>query len=342
MKLVEVKVPGKVMLAGEYAILKGSPCVATTVDRYMHIKISEPLSREAGWQVSSDLWSSDYGLEDIPPVLEDNPLIQLLRYVMTHYRLPPLRVEISSQFAVSDGLGSSSALRLGVLCGLAKAFPAEFLPDIAGGDAMESMARLAWHLQKEHQGFASGYDTLTQFHGGFIHFRPDYEKWPGELTPLTRMHVDWLHLFTGGQGAPTASVTYSTQSWLKAENLETSLIDRSNLLTEKLRHTLGRLEAPSGELFQAVGQLRSLFEKSPHYPHGLLRGLSDLEGKDRDWSYKTSGAGGEDAILLFGSEKALAKPMALLRAAKWQKLPVRFGVSGVHTVLPADNLNKER
>jgi phosphomevalonate kinase len=40
--MIEVSVPGKAMLCGEYAVLAGAPAIATAVDRFVHARISAP------------------------------------------------------------------------------------------------------------------------------------------------------------------------------------------------------------------------------------------------------------------------------------------------------------
>src|SRR5690606_638539 len=85
-------------------------------------------------------------------------------------------------------------------------------------------------------------------------------------------------------------------------------------------------------VYQAVGAMRRVFRGSPHEPRELLSALEALPGIDETWSIKTTGAGGEDALLLFGDDEAVKPALRVLHARGWEALPVAFASRSVEVI----------
>lgn len=323
MKVMRARIPGKVMLAGEYAVLNGGPCLALTVDRWLQVTVRS--QEQAGFSVRTNLWPEVVELHTADPyAIQAEPLLQACDEAGRRLQLDRVRVDVHSDLTIAHGLGSSSAVRLATLMAL-QAF-AEQTADL---DTV-SLARIAWNLQREQQLFASGYDVLVQSVGGLVHWEPDYTQWPGrfERLPLAPAH-GWVHVFVGGQGAPTASFGGRVRRWLAAEGLEDDLGCRSHRLVEAFAQHFALGERSSlRELCTAVREHRQLFVAAPSYPHRLLELLSGLPGFDETWTFKTTGAGGEDAILLIGEAFGLGAAETALLTHGWRPLGARFGEQG--------------
>lgn len=312
-RAIKVSVPGKIMLAGEYAILKGGRSLSATVGARLSLSISE----SSDFRVRSNLWPTDV---IVPLTKSTEPLIDSLQYAGNQFDIGHALVEVRSDLPVSFGLGSSSAVRLAAHIGL-KAFAEQTVA--LKEPTLWASARDAWMLQKEQQGFASGYDLVTQLHGSFIAWQPDYASWPGTIK---RLDLDWLnewvHPYAGGEGAPTTMVGGSVKEWLFAQDLWCDLKGISEDLIEAF------LAKDFALIIQANRAHRELFQKAPFYPSHLYKLLASIDGFDRSWTFKTTGAGGEDAILLIGHTSDLTEVNRLLQEKGWNRLDSPWSSEG--------------
>jgi hypothetical protein len=349
--VVTASAPGKIMLAGEYAVLLGGRTLAVTIDRRLTVT-AERRGEGEGIRIASNLWPEPRTLAraavDDPdgprkganPAAAD-PLTAAVAFAARHYGLTDLGVTVASDLAVHYGVGSSSALRLSVILALGELAPAEIrLPRL---DA----ARYAWLLQREAQSFASGYDVATQLVGGLVEFRnpavrrpmlagpsPDNaDQWPVEITRHERLLEparELVHPFVGGRGAPTGKVLGETLAWLGQAGRVEALGAASEELVEAFHGAFAaRFDAyAQARLIAAVAQHRQIFAGSPHDPTGLHAALSRLPDFDETWTFKTTGAGGEDAILLVGEPSAVAVATDTLYRMGWDRLRARFAADG--------------
>lgn len=302
---VTVAVPGKIMLAGEYAILRGGQSLSASVDAHLTLDVSAA----DDFRVRSDLWPEEIRLDRAKT---QEPLLDSLQFCARHYDIQHALIEVRSQLAPSFGLGSSSAVRLAAHLGLL-AF-AEQRTTFSKA-RLWSVARDAWQLQRAQQGFASGYDLVTQLQGGYLCWQPDYQHWPGALHNQNLPWLnDWVHPYAGGQGAPTAQVGGSVKAWLEEHRLWSDLQTLSDALIAAF------LAEESEALLAANRAHRQLFQGAPFYPADLYKGLASLSGFDRSWTFKTTGAGGEDAILLIGHRSDLTGADQELRRLGWHRL----------------------
>jgi hypothetical protein len=86
------------------------------------------------------------------------------------------------------------------------------------------------------------------------------------------------------------------------------------------------------KLIRATAAQRQALADSPHYPRDVAKHLQSLAGCDQLWSFKTTGAGGEDALLLVGTAADLPQPAAALAALNWYPLPAAFTNHGLRLV----------
>lgn len=308
---LEVRVPGKMMLAGEYAVLKGGPSLSVTVDAYLSLAIRK--DTKPGVWVESNIWTEP---KQVPSSLATEPLLDSL-HALSHCNA---RVSVRSDLAISFGLGSSSAVRLAAHLAT-RAFQKPSMP--LTEDERWDAAREAWQRQRAEQGFASGYDLLTQLQGGLVAWQPDYEKWPGNIANHELGWVsEFVHPYVGGKGAPTRSVGGSVKDYLADHDLWPELLERSaDLVDAFLRQT-------PESVIQANTAHQFLFKNAPFYPRDILNLLASLSHFGRSWTFKTTGAGGEDAILLLGARSELTEADQALRREGWRPLPHAFTRDG--------------
>ena len=154
-----VKVPGKVMLCGEYHVLaRGARALAFTLDAYLEVYVRYGTTMREELTLHSNLWDAPRQIN--AETVSDNMLVATVVELLPsgQHRVEELRV--TSQLHPSFGFGSSSALRLALVY-------AAYLQ--AQGDSLLippakrwQLAGRAFALQKKSQRFASGYDVATQ------------------------------------------------------------------------------------------------------------------------------------------------------------------------------------
>jgi mevalonate kinase len=263
---------------------------------------------------------------------------------LQEYSLPGLDLKVRSAIRTRDGFGSSSALCLGTM------LAASFLATGAGQNdipaplrALLPAAKKAYELQKQAQGFASGYDIATQLVGGLVLFsQREDAPWPFMLERLpheTAARIPGLiSLYTGGRGAPTTTVGGKTAPWLRERFGIAAVVEASADLVKGFLDLLGNEPAQRSadiwaQFFVALQAHRQLFIDAPAYPRGLFSALSSLPGFDRRWSAKPSGAGGEDALLLMGkSPDDLLQADALLQQHGWSRCAYSLADQGAALV----------
>ena len=132
-----------------------------------------------------------------------------------------------------------------------------------------------------------------------------------------------VHLFVGGQGADTAVVVRDTMKWIDGQGHVPMVVASMELqyaFTNALRD-LTNLKS----LIEAVAQWREWFSDSPHFPKHIESALRSVSWLDQRWSWKTSGAGGEDALIIVGHRKDLVDVSTCLAEQGWQ--PFKYAIA---------------
>jgi mevalonate kinase len=244
------------------------------------------------------------------------------------------KVTVSSDIEIKHGVGSSSALRLGVCAAF---FTIKNGPDHSrpGGLPLEAV-NAAWQLQSEGQGVASGYDIATQYAGGLVEFSYEYHdnKWKPHWFKHDLNNLSHIaHVFVGGIGAPTAQTTQTTSAWLEGANRHEKLLENSESLVDAFNMAIQWPEPRHiKKLIQACSATRQLFVGSPHFPTEVAEQIQSIPGCDKSWSWKTTGAGGEDAILLIGKASEISAAAQKLWDIGWHRINVPFSASGAQIV----------
>ena len=357
---VTVSVPGKVILAGEYDVLQGGTALAATVSPRMTVTVARTDAHPGATEISSDIWTEPKILRTTDPMCfygHDDLVVASVAAALKTWRLPDLNVTIAAGFDITSGFGSSSAIRLAVLAA-AKVLAHPEQRD----ESMLDCARLAYSLQKAAQSQASGYDIATQLIGGVVEFNCDLhassDSWPAQAkahvnSTLSQLN-SFVHVFIGGRGAPTKSLIKSTKSWLDEEgamigrfkspakwkvlqSASAELVGAFKVLLES--PTLAAGQDALYSVIAATAQIRNFFASSPAFPHDVAAILSDIPGLDHSWSWKATGAGGEDAIILIGHRGDIRGPIAALQAQGWNLQDQLFAGDPlkVEKVIPISN-----
>jgi mevalonate kinase len=245
-------------------------------------------------------------------------------------------IEIHSEFGPKLGIGSSSAYLLGVyLCLLLTGDqPARETLSISP-QILEQACDLARKAQLAFQGHSSGYDVLTQAYGGLISYRylagePSWE-YILERQPLLQQSFPWLH-FAGNQtGAPTKIYVQRGQQYLQDDPKGLQELTEKNLHLQQAFFAKLVDNLSIADLIYAMECQRQCLKKMPVYPQSLGQQLSSLPGCGTEWSFKTTGAGGEDLLIFVAEPPAWEKLQSPL--AKIGLSPLSLNPSALGTCL---------
>ncbi len=327
--------PGKLMLAGEYAVLDGGRALAVALDGELRVRceaVREEDPQHPGTliELRSNLWSEPRFVEltgdDTPQ--DPDPFTDAALTAVAGFPIKPTKIvfEVDGNLDPSHGAGSSSALRLAVLAA-ARHISADSLINVS------ELAESALELQRRTQPAASGYDIAVQSRGGLIVFREGASK---SLSSRSSEQLDklagFVHVMVGGKGAPTGPTMRQFMEWLGHDSRRAKLMELSESLVDAWQDFLAAQDAgPLPGLFAAVGNHRDFMAGSPVFPEAVADALETLPGLDQSWTWKTTGAGGEDAIILIGKPEAVAAPQSALAALGWRKSPFNFTQQGLAT-----------
>jgi phosphomevalonate kinase len=200
-----LKVPGKLMIAGEYAVLEPhQPAVVTAVDRYMTASVE--LAHEnlvslpalglvdVPWTAGADAVS--FGVEDPRLRFVGEALGAAIAHVRSQFVLPlPFHLKLESELDGPDGkkfgLGSSAAA---VVATVAAALVL-LRDDDAGAPEPETIFKLAAIAHLKAQGSGSGADVAASTFGGWLRYSSFQPEWLAERLPgmgLERLlHEPW-------------------------------------------------------------------------------------------------------------------------------------------------------
>ena len=318
---IEVTAPGKIILWGEYAVLEGAPAVSMAIDRFSRVALN---ATHGGWEFLSSGFSTP-GLHVFErdfctvPTSEFAELC-LKKLGFTDYHTPFSLHSDTSEFYFNQskfGLGSSAALVTATYLALSKMLDREaFLEDV-----------LAIH-QDWQQGYGSGIDVATSWHGGAISF----QKKSG-LT-ITQHNLpealQWRAVWTG-QSSNTRDHLTQFESIKNAERKKTlgELCLASEKLTNKgfsidaITHYTDCLKKITDCLkkFDEAGKLK-IFTT----PHQRL----DRIASELGLVYKPCGAGGGDIGIAFGFEpEALNRFCQRVTTLKFINLEMEMALNGV-------------
>ncbi len=323
------------MLCGEYHVLtRGAQALAFALVAYLEIYVRYGTAARQSLLLHSNLWEMPRRVD--AQTGHDSMLVATVGALMPPGKHRIEEIRINSQLHPSYGFGSSSALRLGLVY-------IAYLQTCGGSLLVPQakrwqLARQAFALQKKSQQLASGYDVATQLVGGIVTYRSEGGEWPPSpnvqsLPAHTEKNArsnlkNCVHLFVGGRGTNTRTVTHATQNWLATQRqLPLAVVsDRLRCAFLGTLHDLHNLPT----LIAATAQWREWFASSPHFPRRVDTALHGVHGRDREWSWKTSGAGGEDALIVIGLQQNITAVTARLAALGWQRYHYNIATHGIH------------
>ncbi|MFK7824013.1 MAG: mevalonate kinase [Oligoflexales bacterium] len=329
---VRVLVPGKLMLFGEYTVLWGEECLAFCLNSFMEVEAR--LTQDGLVTIESDLWDEPVILGNsipTPSYVQGHFIFPLFNRLLKRFPLPGLRLKVCSGWDITAGLGSSSALSLGLCLAVAKlANPRLGTIENTQQTELWECAQIAWENQVDHQGFASGYDIACQLQGGLMSFAFKADQWPASISSFQAESLpNFIQVYSGGKGAPTKGVGGKTLTWIEQNQLKNEIIALMNAARKGfLQALVQESESSMSAAIAQIARLRQFLLSGPCFPRYLEDALKTCKGFDEKFTYKTTGAGGEDAIVVFGFPSETREAHDKLASLGWHALDVNFPCHG--------------
>ena len=264
--------PGKVVLSGEYAVLRGAPAVAAAVDRRAAVAV-EPGDSETiciGLDGRTDTGLLDCVLEALGRELPDARLtLNTAAFI-----------DGSNKF----GLGSSAALAVALAAALA--------PDGPGGNRLLDAAQEAHRAFQ--QGRGSGVDVAASWAGGIIVYR---------MQDAATQSISWpagLHYALFWTGTSVSTTERVTRFDASAD------LPATNVFCDAAEEIAGMWQ--SGDPEKLLSGYRSYMDALTRFDgaHGLGifdGGHADLTLAEPDLIYKPCGAGGGDVGIALSTDR---------------------------------------
>ncbi|MDA0712694.1 MAG: mevalonate kinase [bacterium] len=279
--------PGKIILAGEHAVVYGCPAIAATLDRGVRIAITERTAKQNG----PILKASGLGFSG-PVKLDPNGegpevLRKALARIVELYgaRVCNLELVADSSIPAGRGLGSSAALSVAIIRGLNRFFE-ETVSTIVE-------AELAAELEKVFHGTPSGIDHTVISQGGLIW----YQKVAAKIS-VCKLSVNRpMHFVIGLTGAHGGTFQAVQALQLRAkrhQELYQHIFSGITKIVESMKTAIveGKLAAV-GELMNLnQGYLNALGVSTPE-----IENLCFIARDKGALGAKLTGAGGGGAVI---------------------------------------------
>lgn len=279
-----VSIPGKLMLLGEHAVVYGYPCIVTTVNKYLTVKVKKINEKQD--IILTHGVSDDRFVRKAIVVFRD-------KFSMRQ----PIHLETKSELG-NYGLGSSSAVVVATLKALIKLFKQE-TPRLwrGGGISNRQLFNLSYKVVQKVQGLGSGFDLAACIWGGTVYFDGKSK----DVEPLTNDKLPIIAGFSGNKANTVEMVNKVKELREKNSKLVEDIFKSIASFVEKGKKaiidkdwvTLGKLMTKNHLLLSKLGVSTDKLDK-----------LVSAACKAGAYGAKLSGAGGGDCIIaLVSSEK---------------------------------------
>jgi mevalonate kinase len=293
---VTASAPGKLMLAGSYAVVHGRSCVATAVDQRLQVTVTkngQNTFRMEAPELDLIKYSKtidDLGKKQLPKAVR---FIELFykRFLETYPQQEGIDVVTSSDFSASVGFGSSSA----VTVAFGKALTTLYQIELTNKQLFD------WCYQTviDVQGVGSGYDIAMAIWGGTLLY-----QWPAaRVEPISVAHLPLVVGYTGVK-ADTATLVRVVDEKYEQNKAAVGLVfDQIGQVAEQMKEALATKD------WQDAGRLLTQH-------HGLTQQLgistqtldSLVNAANQAGAYGAglSGAGGGDCMVALVAEDTRA------------------------------------
>ncbi|BFI76297.1 mevalonate kinase [Sulfurisphaera ohwakuensis] len=174
--MIEVKVPLKLTLFGEHAVVYERPAIAYTISEFLTLRFKES---DKFYIKSDNLQIKGVRVNIDEFKIENENIKRVLSYIIEGINYfeakKPVEIEIESPVEPSVGLGTSAGVVVGTVAGYSSYLGIEL--------SKEEIAKISHSIELKVQGLGSRMDTYTETFGGFVYIEKDkFEKLSSNLT----------------------------------------------------------------------------------------------------------------------------------------------------------------
>ncbi len=314
---IDATAPGKLVVAGEYAVIEGAPALSMAVDRRATVSVSEAHEGSVLEVVTADrsafpfVWNSNGTVEFAEE--QPGPRGSLLEAALAELAsslpaaMPDVHIVIDTgEFFAPDGqklgMGSSAAACVALVGALHRLFGLQ--QDLAG---------LCFDIHRRFQsGQGSGIDVATSIYGGLIQFQrmTDTQPVTGLLGWLPGLYV--VPVWTGGAASTTAMLARLEQLQTAEPSRYLGLMGELSQIATQLRDEWTRSNVPAVlDLLAMYGYgLSRLDEVAEVGIYSQVHKQFQRRAASMGAVYKPSGAGGGDFGLVFTDSSAAVEQLA--------------------------------
>ncbi len=321
--MLHSKAPGKLILLGEYAVLRGAPALVMAVNRHAHVYLQPSPN---GHIV---ITAPDVGLKEVLLSLQDDNTLRFIRAtpaemqqakflkaaletVANHYPMSPVALTISTaEFFYENtttklGLGSSAAVTVATIAALLQFIQKSKAEKDAFKFQIMEMALAAHRRAQGKQG--SGVDIAASTFGGMLTYRMPVvpTQMPPEIVQVKQPDTLFMRFVWTGRAASTTQLVQQVQHFREQNPT------RFNQLMGELIYL-----AEQGSAAFQRGDVQAFLEIVQEY-FTILKELSEASGapiispehqqiaevaRKHQVAYKPSGAGEGDFGILFSENE---------------------------------------
>lgn len=350
---VAVSAPGKLLLLGEYAVLRGAPAIVMAVDRRARVEL-EPAGSEL-WSIAAPplaveplrfTLAADGSLRWQGGAAAGSGRLDLVERLISSMsagglldaaRLPPAAATLDTRALYEAGPGGMMKLGLGSSAAATVVLASALALWSGREQLLADPLRWLGSLLGLHRGLqggrGSGADLAASLIGGVVGFRLDEH---GAVAAADRLAMpEGLHLVVvwTGRSADTASMlrrlderTAAGDAAVEAALGRLAELSRAGADAFRLGRVAAVLEVVDGfcEAMEELGHAAALPILSAELD--ALRGLARRHGA----AFKPSGAGGGDLGIAFAADpEAAAATAAAAAAAGFRTVPLHLDPCGL-------------
>lgn len=285
---VDVSAPGKVVIAGEYAVLIGAPAIAMAISR--RALCSVQIADKGEWSIRSQpsFWNGEFSLSEIARSQPNDLIASALQRIEASVVNLPSHAELGIDtrtlfhFGKKMGLGSSAASLVSLYVAVCT---------LRG---VEHSLEGALRLHDEVYVSGSGIDIATSYTGGVVRFQ-DREVQSINLPSGVKTRVLYV-----GTSTTTSDKVLLFKDWLSGQPKSTA---------ERIKNASETVASSVGQAADFLDALRYFVEIQEFIDsgsrigiwgpqHRAMKSLANREGV----LYKPSGAGGGDIGLAMSTD----------------------------------------
>jgi mevalonate kinase len=316
--MIKVSSPGKLMLFGDHAVVHGRPCIVTTVNQRVSVllkkRIDEKIILNTPDSKFRNYCLSAKDLEKSHPK-EICFLLKSIKNFFEKYKIRSgLEIETKSEFSSLIGLGSSSAVIVSAIKGLARLFGKKI--------NKKELFNLAYETVLDIQEVGSGFDIAAAIYGGTLFFVT-----AGKIIEKIKVkELPIIIVYTGIKADTPTLVKMVRKKLLKEPKKINKIFDEIEVIVNLARIEIENLN------WEMVGKLMNRNQD-------LLRKLGVTSKKIENliqvalssgaFGAKLSGAGGGDCMITITNLRNQENVKKAIAKAGGKIIEVRLQAKGV-------------